>query len=73
MDIPVTAFPYRFKTESTQYVGTGMSLRQYFAAKAMHIAATGIYPDAEGIPRIAVRAVEIADAVIAECNKATPP
>jgi hypothetical protein len=44
----------------------GMSLRDYFAAKAM---ARYVYSDGTNDPALAARAYQIADAMIAERNR----
>jgi hypothetical protein len=65
MSYPVYAFPW---TEDDGSQNTGMTLRDYFAAKAL----TGIIAGSPGsVPQwLASRAYEIADAMLAERNMA---
>lgn len=68
------AFPVNYETSEQLIECEGMSLRDYFAAKAMQAMITKSHgQDAiagkKGVPLIATYAYEYADAMIAEKNK----
>jgi hypothetical protein len=60
------AFPRAASPAFADYCQDGMTLRDYFAAKALQIAGKGKERTAEAIAR---RAYYIADAMLAERNK----